>query len=31
VELPHPRDLGSPEYGRLHGHLYQKLGVTHAV
>jgi NitT/TauT family transport system ATP-binding protein len=31
VALPHPRDIGSPEYGRLKNRLYELLGVSHAV
>ncbi|MBL8861571.1 MAG: ABC transporter ATP-binding protein [Planctomycetes bacterium] len=31
VDLPHPRDIGSPEYGRIKNRLYELLGVTHAV
>jgi NitT/TauT family transport system ATP-binding protein len=31
VGLPHPRDLGSPEYGRIKNHLYELLGVSHTV
>jgi NitT/TauT family transport system ATP-binding protein len=31
VNLPHPRDIGSPEYGRLKNRLYELLGVSHAV
>jgi ABC-type nitrate/sulfonate/bicarbonate transport system ATPase subunit len=31
VEMPHPRDVGSPEYGRIKNRLYELLGVTHAV
>jgi ABC-type nitrate/sulfonate/bicarbonate transport system ATPase subunit len=31
VGLPHPRDIGSPEYGRLKNRLYELLGVSHAV
>ena len=31
VDLPHPRDLGSPEYGRIKNRLYQLLGVSHKV
>jgi NitT/TauT family transport system ATP-binding protein len=31
VGLPHPRDLGSPEYGRIKNRLYELLGVTHTV
>ena len=31
VGLPHPRDLGSPEYGRIKNRLYELLGVSHAV
>jgi NitT/TauT family transport system ATP-binding protein len=31
VELPHPRDIGSPEYNRLKNRLYELLGVRHAV
>jgi NitT/TauT family transport system ATP-binding protein len=27
VDLPHPRDLGSPEYGRIKNRLYELLGV----
>jgi NitT/TauT family transport system ATP-binding protein len=33
VEIPmqHPRDLGSPEYGRIRNRLYELLGVRHVV
>jgi len=31
VDLPHPRDLGSPEYGRIKNVLYDLLGVRHSV
>ena len=31
VTLEHPRDVGSPEYGRLKNRLYELLGVSHAV
>jgi ABC-type nitrate/sulfonate/bicarbonate transport system ATPase subunit len=31
VGLPHPRDVGGPEYSRLRNRLYDLLGVTHAV
>ena len=31
VGLPHPRDLGSPEYGRIKNRLYALLGVQHSV
>ena len=31
VTLEHPRDVGSPEYGRLKNRLYGLLGVPHAV
>ncbi len=31
VDLPHPRDVGSAEYGRIKNHLYELLGVDHAV
>ena len=31
VDLPHPRDLGSPEYGRAKNRLYELLGVNHSV
>lgn len=33
VEVPmqHPRDLGSPEYGRIKNRLYDLLGVSHLV
>jgi NitT/TauT family transport system ATP-binding protein len=31
VDLPHPRDLGSPEYGRVKNRLYELLGVEHVV
>jgi ABC-type nitrate/sulfonate/bicarbonate transport system ATPase subunit len=31
VDLPHPRDLGAPEYGRIKNRLYELLGVRHAV
>jgi len=30
VTLAHPRDVGSPEYGRLKNRLYERLGVAHA-
>ena len=30
LDMPHPRDLGSPEYGRIKRRLYELLGVTHA-
>ena len=31
VGLDHPRDLGSPEYGRIKNRLYELLGVEHSV
>jgi ABC-type nitrate/sulfonate/bicarbonate transport system ATPase subunit len=31
VTLQHPRDLGSPEYGRARNRLFALLGVSHAV
>jgi ABC-type nitrate/sulfonate/bicarbonate transport system ATPase subunit len=31
VDVPHPRDIGSVEYGRLKSHLYGLLGVSHSV
>jgi ABC-type nitrate/sulfonate/bicarbonate transport system ATPase subunit len=31
VDLPHPRDLGSPEFGRIESRLYELLGVRHAI
>jgi len=31
VTLPHPPDLGSPEYGRARNRLFELLGVSHAV
>lgn len=31
VDLPHPRDLGSPEYGRIKNGLYGLLGVSHEI
>jgi ABC-type nitrate/sulfonate/bicarbonate transport system ATPase subunit len=31
VDLPHPRDLGSPEYGRIKRRLYGLLGVASAI
>jgi ABC-type nitrate/sulfonate/bicarbonate transport system ATPase subunit len=31
VDLKHPRDLGSPEYGRIKRRLYELLGVSHAI
>jgi ABC-type nitrate/sulfonate/bicarbonate transport system ATPase subunit len=31
IRIPHPRDLGSPEYGRIKNRLYELLGVRHAV
>ncbi|MCY2959424.1 MAG: ABC transporter ATP-binding protein [Planctomycetota bacterium] len=31
VNLPHPRDIGSPEYGRIKNRLYELLGVSHAI
>ncbi len=31
VGLSHPRDLGSPEYGRIKNRLYELLGVRHSV
>ncbi len=31
VPLAHPRDIGSPEYGRIKNRLYELLGVSHAI
>lgn len=31
VDLPHPRDISSPEYGRIKNRLYELLGVSHAI
>lgn len=31
VGLDHPRDLGSPEYGRIKNRLYSLLGVEHTI
>jgi len=31
IDSPHPRDIGSTEYGRTKNHLYELLGVSHAV
>ena len=31
VGMAHPRDLGSPEYGRVKNRLYELLGVEHAI
>jgi NitT/TauT family transport system ATP-binding protein len=31
VDMPHPRDLGSPEYGRIKNVLYDLLGVDHSI
>lgn len=31
VTMPHPRDVGSAEYGRVKNRLYELLGVPHAV
>ena len=31
VDLPHPRDLGSPEYGRIKRRLYELLGVSSTI
>lgn len=31
VDLPHPRDLGSPEYGRIKNQLYKLLGVSNVI
>jgi NitT/TauT family transport system ATP-binding protein len=31
VGMAHPRDLGSPEYGRSRNRLYELLGVSHVV
>ena len=31
VGLDHPRDLGSPEYGRIKNRLYELLGVEHSI
>jgi ABC-type nitrate/sulfonate/bicarbonate transport system ATPase subunit len=31
VNLPHPRDLGAPEYGQVKNRLYERLGVSHRI
>lgn len=31
VSMAHPRDVGSPEYGRIKNRLYDLLGVGHAI
>ncbi len=31
VRAPHPRDIGSQEYGRLKNRLYELLGVSHSI
>jgi ABC-type nitrate/sulfonate/bicarbonate transport system ATPase subunit len=31
VNMPHPRDIGSAEYGELKNRLYSLLGVSHAI
>jgi ABC-type nitrate/sulfonate/bicarbonate transport system ATPase subunit len=31
VGMPHPRDVGSAEYGRLKNQMYELLGVSHAI
>ncbi len=31
VDLPHPRDVASAEYGRAKRRLYERLGVAHAI
>ncbi len=31
VDLDHPRDLGSPEYGRIKNRLFETLGVSHSI
>jgi len=31
VRMSHPRDLGSPEYGRIKNRLYELLGVSHSI
>jgi len=31
VDLPHPRDLGAPEYGQVKNRLYERLGVSHRI
>jgi len=31
VDLPHPRDLGSPEYGVIKNRLYELLGVSNKI
>jgi ABC-type nitrate/sulfonate/bicarbonate transport system ATPase subunit len=31
VRAPHPRDIGSPEYGKLKNRLYELLGVSHSI
>lgn len=29
IDIPHPRDIGSPEYGQIKRRLYELVGVTH--
>ena len=31
VDMPHPRDIGGVEYGRIKNRLYELLGVTHLI
>jgi ABC-type nitrate/sulfonate/bicarbonate transport system ATPase subunit len=31
VDLPHPRDLGSPAYNRIKDRLFELLGVRHEI
>lgn len=31
VDMPHPRDIGGAEYGRIKNRLYELLGVTHLI
>lgn len=31
VDMPHPRDIGSPEYGAIKNRLFELLGVTHLI
>ncbi len=31
VDLPHPREISSPEYNRIKNRLYELLGVSHAI
>jgi ABC-type nitrate/sulfonate/bicarbonate transport system ATPase subunit len=31
VRAPHPRDIGSSEYGKLKNRLYELLGVSHSI